>query len=277
MENKALISTDPSILLWFAAAAVALLGMRAFLEYLRRVGHEGPGAWREVLLAALAAQSCVWATLIVGIAAQGVSYPIGYSALILFGTLLLGVVLAIVALAWVAWRPGWPGLVGGSVVLAAVEVLVQFGVIRAVGAEPGLLWRWPLLAAAGGVLVAGHVASLRLVVGVRRASRLDTGARRLGAALIAAVALIGAQEFTLAAARLSEQSISAYARQVPEIAAALLAGAAMPVVFVVMIVDQYMQRRIRAASRRHQRRQRIGSADTAAAVSTQAPLPPSTR
>lgn len=275
MENKALVSTDPSILLWLATAVVALLGLRASLEYLRRVGHEGPGDWRDLALAALAAKSCVWATAIVGIAGQGVSYPVGYSALILFGTLLLAVALAIGALAWMAWRPGWLSFVGGSVLLAAIDLFLLFGVIRAIGAEPGLVWRWPLLAAAGGVFVAGHVASLRLVVGIKRASKHDTGARRFGAALIAAVALIGALELTLAAAGLSEQSVSAYARQLPEVAVALLAGAALPIVFVVMIVDQHMQRRIRAASRRQQRRQRGAPADTAAA-STQAPLPPST-
>jgi NO-binding membrane sensor protein with MHYT domain len=278
MNSKSLISSDPSILLWLAGALVALLGTRAFLGYLRRVRHQGPrGAWSDLLLAAFAAQACVWSAAIVGVAGQGVAYPVGYSALILFGTLFGSVLLAAGVLSWVGAREGWLSLVGTALLQAVLMVATQFGVVRAIGAEPGLLWRVPLLGFAVAVLFVGLVLAMQLVLTARRGSKHDSGSRRLVAALLLAIALISAQEMTLASALLRDQSISAYARQMPEVAVALLAGAAMPIAFIVMIVDQHMQRRIRAAVRRSGRRSRLGTADTAAAVTTQsAGLPPPT-
>lgn len=277
MDNNLLFGSNPSILLWLAAAVVAVLGLRAFLEYLRQVRQLGPvTGWRDLVFASAALQSCVWSSIIIGISAQGLVYPVGYSVLILLGTLLAGLVVCAAALFWVGLRPGWLSLSTGSLALALTAVATQLGVIRAVGAEPGIEWRPEMLVFAFLVLVAGLGVTMRIVLSATRGSKEDRAGRRLLAALLGGVALIGSQELTLLAANLGAQSVSAYTRQLPEVAVALLAGAAMPVVFVVMIVDQHMQRRIRRASRRG--RQRIGHLSDDAGPTTQASgLPPPTR
>lgn len=260
MESKALVSNNPSIMLWLAAAVVAVLGMRAFLEYLRRVHHEGPvNAWRDLAFAAGVLPGCVWSAAIVGIAGQGLAYQVGYHPALLFGTLLLSMVFCAGVLFWVGLRPGWLSLGLSSAVLGALALAVQVGVVYSVGTEPGPRWRWELLVFSVLLLTAGHVVALLVVLRAQRGKKEDRGSRRLLGALLAAVALIGAQELTLLSANLPGQQISAFNRMLPEVAVALLAGAAVPIGFAVMIVDHYMQRRIRRASRRRSGgRTRIG-------------------
>lgn len=270
MENKALFSNNPSIVLWLAAAAVAVLGLRAFLEYLRQLRQLGPvTGWRDLLFGAAALQTCIWSTIVIGIGAQGLAYPVGYHPLWLAAALLLGILVSAGVLFYVGIKPGaWLSVAVAAGVLAPIAVVVQLGVIRAIGAEPGIEWRPEMLVFAVLVLIAGLGVMMRMVLGSARGSKEDRGGRRLLAALLGGVALIGAQELTLLAANLAAQSVSAHARKLPEVAVALLAGAAMPVVFVVMIVDQHMQRRIRRASRRT--RQRIGHLSDGASPTTQA-------
>jgi len=251
MENKGLVSNNPSIMLWLAAAVVAVLGMRAFLEYLRRVNHEGPKAgWRDLAFASGVLPLCVWSTVVVAIAGQGLTYLVGYHPLRLFGTLVLAMLFTSAVIFWVAARPGWLSLGAGSTLLALLALATQVGVVYSVGTEPGLHWRWELLVFSLLVMVAGHGVAMRVVLAAERGRKSDRGGRRMLGALLGAVALVGAQELTLLSANLPGQSISAFNRMLPEVAVALLAGAAVPIGFAVMIVDQYMQRRIRRASRR---------------------------
>lgn len=262
MESKGLISSNPSAMLWLGAAIVAILGMHACLEYLRRLRHQGPiVGWRDLLLGAVALQICATSTMIVGIAGQGLLYEIGYHPLKLLGSMLLLALLAVIVMFWASWRVGWISLIGASLLLAPLTLAQQIAVVWSLGTEPAVPWRMSYLVYAGVLLFAGFASGLYLVMRARRGTKEDRWGRRVLAALLAAAAVVFSQEIVLKALQLTEQTASAYVRLLPEVAVTLLAGAGMPIVFLVMLVDQHMQRRIRHASRRN--RHRLGYGDSA--------------
>jgi NO-binding membrane sensor protein with MHYT domain len=288
MDNAAsLFSSEPSITLWLAAAMVAAVGMRAFLECLRRVGHEGPlVGWRDLVFAATAVQVCVWSTALLGISSQGLHYAIGYHPLPLFGTLAIAIVASGALLFWSTFKRSTVNVLAAAAGLGVVALGVQVGVVSSLGLEPGIRWRPDLMVFALLVLVIGHGVAIYLVLSAARGAKTDRGWRRTMAALLGAIALVGAQELSLMAAAMQEQSISGYSRHLPEVALMLLAGGAVPVIFLVLIVDQYMQRRIRRASRRKRHRLSYSSepgtpttfsGDLSPTTTRAAELPPSTR
>ena len=99
-----------------------------------------------------------------------------------------------------------------------------------------------------GIGVAG-----RMVVSARRGSRADRSSRRLMAALVLGACTVAAQELVLNASGLEKQVVSANARFLPEGLIMLIAGAAVPIALVLMLVDQRSQQRARASDRARRR------------------------
>lgn len=251
MEDKSLSSTEPSILLWAAVGLLIALGARAFIEYLYRVHHIGPKrGWREVVLGGLALGAGIWAGTIVGISSQGLPYDVGYHPAKVLAVLVGACTVAAGVLALTTRYRGLPTQVVGAVVLAVMAASVQMGVIWSVGPAPGLKWRIDLAAFSTLILLAGCFVALRVVLTSLPRATNDTRLRRLLTALLVAVAMLASQELVLLSADLPHQVVSSYARMVPEVALSLLAGVGVPIMLVVMLIDQRMQRRARRAHRR---------------------------
>lgn len=247
---------DPSVLLWMASACIAFLGARTFVEYLRRLNYDGPvRLWRELLLGSAALTCGLWSALVIDVGAQGLAFEIGYHPLKMFGSLLAVYLIMVMLVAWVTFRPAWASQVAAAVLAGLLAAILQVSVVWSIGAEPGLLWQTQPLAFAVVLQIVGMVAAGRMVVGARRGSKGDRGSRRLMAALLLGACTVAAQELVLTASGLDRQVVSAHARFLPEVIITLIAGAALPIALVLMLVDQRSQQRARASERARRRRQ----------------------
>ena len=235
---------DSSVLLWVASACIAFLGSRAFVEFLRRLHYEGPvRLWREWLYGSAALTAGLWSAMIIDIGAQGFAFEIGYHPLKAVGALLGVYAVVLMLVAWVTIRPAWPAQLAAMALAALLAVILQVAVVWSIGAEPGLSWQLQPLSFAALLMVVGFGIGGWMVVGPRRGSKGDRTARRLMAALV------------LTASSLDRQVVSAHARFLPEMVFTLLAGAAVPITLVLLLVDQRAQQRARASERARRRRQ----------------------
>lgn len=247
---------DPSVLLWVASACIAFLGARTFVEYLRRLNYDGPvRLWRELLLGSAALSTGLWSAMIIDIGAQGLAFELGYHPLKIFGSLVSVYIVVVMLVAWVTFRPAWPSQVCAAALAALLAVILQVSVVWSIGAEPGLYWQTQPLSFAVVLMLLGMGVAGRMVVGARRGSKDDRGARRLMAALVLGACTVAAQELVLTASGLDKQVVSAHARFLPEVVITLVAGAAVPISLVLMLVDQRTQQRARASERARKRRQ----------------------
>ncbi|WP_326534696.1 hypothetical protein [Pseudorhodoferax sp.] len=255
-------SGDSSVLLWVASACIAFLGARAFVEYLRRLNYDGPvRLWRELLLGAGALAAGIWASLVIDVSAKGLVFEVGFHPAKIFGSLLLACVAMAAVVGWATFRANWLVQLAAALLAGLVGLIVQVAVLWSIGAEPGLTWRSEPLMFSLLLLFSGLALGGRMVVGARRGSSADRGSRRLMAALVLAACVVASQELVLTASGLDRQVVSAHARFLPEVAISLVAGAVVPIVLVLLLVDQRTQQRARAADRVRRRRRNPG-ADT---------------
>lgn len=252
---------DSSVLLWLAAALIAFLGTRSFLEYFRRTHHEGPlRMWREWVMGAGCLVSGLWASMVIDISAKGVAFELGYHPLKIFGTWVAGFLLFVAVVACATVRPRWYWQLTAAAVGTLAALFVQVAVVWSIGAEPGLHWHTEPLAFALLIEFTGLVVAGRMVVGPRRGSTGDRKSRRLMAALVLGACIVAAQELVLAGSGLDRQVVSAHARFLPEVAITLVAGAVVPISMLLMFVDQRTQQRARASDRARRRRHRSSAA-----------------
>lgn len=266
---------DPSVLLWLASAVVALLGARAFAEFLRRLHHEGPiRLWRELLLGAGALCCGIWSALALDISAQGLAFEVGFHPMKVFGALGLDFVLMVLLVGWVTWKPVWWAQLVAAALCTLCLVGLQVAVIWSIGAEPGLTWAAEPLIFSLLLMFFGISASGRMVLGHKRGSGGDRGSRRLLASLVLGACTLAGQELVLTSSGLDRQVVSAHARFLPEVAITLVAGAVIPIGLVLVLVDQRTQQRARASSRRRRRREgEIVGGESMFAESSLAPMP----
>ena len=247
---------DSSILLWAASALIAFLGARAFTEYLRRLHHDGPvRLWRELLTGSFALTVSLWAAMIIEVASKGLVFEMGYHPVKCLGMGLLSFLVTVAIVAGATFRPSWYAHLAAAALLTLVGLILQVSVIWSIGAEPGLAWQAQPLVFALLLLLAGLVVCGQMVVGTKRGSKGDRGSRRLMGALVMGACAVAAQELVLEGSGLDRQVVSANARFLPEVVYLLLAGAAVPIVLILMIVDQRSQKRARASERARRRRQ----------------------
>ncbi|MBL8331927.1 MAG: hypothetical protein JNM08_02420 [Rubrivivax sp.] len=251
---------DSSVLLWLAAALIAFLGARSFVEYFRRTHHEGPlRMWREWLMGTGCLVSGLWASMVIDISAKGVAFELGYHPLKIFGTWVIGFLMMGAVVAGVTFRPRWYWQLTGAALATLVTLFIQVAVVWSIGAEPGLHWRSEPLSFALLIEFTGLVVAGRMVAGPRRGSPGDRKSRRLMAALVLGACIVAAQELVLAGSGLDRQVVSAHARFLPEVAITLVAGAVVPISMLLMFVDQRTQQRARASERARRRRHRQSS------------------
>lgn len=241
---------DASVLLWLVSSLTAVLAGRAFVEYLRRLLHDGPVlGWRELLLGCLSLAAGLWAAMVLDINAQGLTFELGFHPLKTFGSLLAVALVMVPVLAGYALRPRWYTQLAAMVLMALAVLILQVATIWSVGAEPGLFWRRDPLVFAALLLCIGLGMSSRMVSTARRGSKTDRRMRRILAALVLGACVVAAQELVLSSSGLDRQVVSAHARFLPDAAVTLVAGAVVPIALVMLIADQRTQQRARASQR----------------------------
>ena len=246
---------DSSVLMWIASAALLLLAARTFIQYLRRLVHEGPlRMWRELLAGTFALVAGVWSSMVLGIHALGLGFELGYHPLKTSASIAAAFVAVVLIVAITTYRPRWYGQLAAAAVLALVTLALQVATLWSIGAEPGFLWRREALVFAAIVAMIGLGLGGRIVVSARRGSRTDRSSFRLLAALVMGACLVASQELVLSAAGLDRQVASSHARFLSEMANLLVAGALVPLVLALMLADQYAQRRARASRRARRKR-----------------------
>jgi NO-binding membrane sensor protein with MHYT domain len=264
---------DASVVLWLVSSVTAVLAGRAFVEYLRRLLHDGPQlAWRELVFASLSLAFGLWGSMVLDIAAQGLTFEVGFHPFKTFGSLLAVALVIAPVLAAYAWRPRWYMQLAAAVLLAVAVLILQVATIWSIGAEPGLFWRREPLVFAGLLLCIGLGVAARIVSTARRGSKADRRTRRLLSGLVLGAFVVAAQELVLAASGLDRQMVSAHARFLPDVIITLLAGAVVPIGLVMLIADQRSQQRARASDRA--RRKLAGRPDAGESVFSDSLLSP---
>lgn len=222
--------TDPSILLWLLAGAVALGMSHVALGWLRIV-HRRPsllGAWRALILIALTLGTGVWAAMLLSLAAQGLLFPLGFH---LVGTALLWTAAVAGALLIAVWlgaaRRSWMQLAGG-LLLAVLAVGVQYGWVIAAGFRPGVIWQHKVLAGSAAFMVLGLAWAFWLGLSEPAEDGTRRWLRRAWAGIVMAGTLVLGQEAVLMAADLPGQKGSVYKNALPLTPLALGCGALAP-------------------------------------------------
>ncbi len=228
-----------SFLLWLMAAVVSLFSAHLFVAWVRRA--QGYLQLRDLigptLLAAGALGTGINAAMVLALGAEGLSFPLGYRWVTL-PVLWLGAIVACLPAAWwLTRRHNWLALAGSGLLLAAVTLVVQFGWLNGAGFRPGLRWNWGLVGGAGAVAVFGFVASLWLAYSDASSQGARRTLWRLGAATLMLMTIVASQEVMLSAGGLYSQVGSIYQRELRSTWLALGAGALVPTVLALLVLD----------------------------------------
>ncbi len=249
-------ATDPSVTLLIVSGLIGLMGAWAFLEYVRRVRHDGPVlARRELVFGALAMGAALWASAVIGLSAQGLPYMLGFHPLWLGASLGVPVVMTAVAIYAVVAVPRLLMHLLAGLWFCAVALATEWLVVQSISPTPSVSWQREPLAFGALMVAIAFVVSLRMVIMQRRGSATDTRGRRFSAALLLAAALAAHLELASVSSQLGRKFAALHSKQLPEVAVALAAGGAVPLMLMLMLIDLRMQARIRASSRKRQARE----------------------
>ncbi|CAD5375109.1 conserved membrane hypothetical protein [Rubrivivax sp. A210] len=256
---------ESSLLLWLGAALVAVLAAHVFLGWLREAQRQPTlrANWLALVLAAFSMGTGISATLLLALAAEALSFGLGYR-LLAVPALWLGGIAAVLPLgAWLMWRQDRLALIACGVLLGGLALALQAGWLTAVGFRPGLRWKPHFIAAAAMLQMVGLGLALRIGLGPTAMAR-DGMLWRLGAAVLMAASLVGGQELLLLDAGLMAQVGSVYDNEMPGTVLSLAVGALAPLVMAVMAVDLGLRRGMSrpygpdmAPPKRRKRRHRI--------------------
>jgi hypothetical protein len=226
-------------MLWLMAAAVALLSSHLFIAWVRRAQGllRARDAWGPALLSSGALAVGLSAAMVLALGAEGLSFALGYRWLappVLLG----GAFLCLLPVAWWLTRQqNLLTLVCCGLLLAAVSLAVQFGWLQAPGFRPGLRWNLALAGGAAVVAVVGYTAALWLAYSDASSHGARRTLWRLGAAAMMVLTMVTSQEVLITAAALTAQVGSIHQRELSSTWLALVAGALVPTVMSLLVLD----------------------------------------
>jgi hypothetical protein len=174
----------------------------------------------------------------------------------------LGAIIACLPLvAALTFSERWWSVLLGALLLAGLGSGVQMGWIWAAGFRPGVLWNWPVVAAAAGGMSAGFLAALWMAVqGQGSSGQTPQRLTRMGSMALIGLSLLVGQQLVLAGADLASQKGSVYRNQVPNSVLSLTCGALVPLTLAIMALDLSLRHSQRRSSRSgftpHKRRKR---------------------
>ncbi len=246
MSDAPLSVAESSPLLWLLALGTLLLAWHVALGWLRECQRQ-PGwadRWRGLLLASAALGLSLSASVVLGLSAEALPFPLGYR---LYSALLLGpgaIVLCALPLALLSRsaRLGWRLLAGP--LLAAAALAVQLGWVRAAGFRPGIDWREEFLGIALLTTTIGLAEALAMAFSDAARGGSHKRMWRAGSTLLAGFSLLAGQEVLLAGAGLLSQVGSVYQHDVSGPFLALTGGVVLPLVLAVLAIDLELRRRL---------------------------------
>lgn len=242
------------MLLWLLSAVLAVLAAYVAQGWLRQgLRHARPPmAFGALAIAAFTWGSLVTAVAVLSIAGVALPFPVGFrtvvAPLVWVGSI-LATALALWGLLW-KQRP-WMFVLAGAL-LAAAALPVMVATVWAAGFRPGIVWRQELLIAASAMLVIGNIGALWLALSESALNGERRLLWRLSAAALMGLVTMAAQEVAALAAGLTMQVGSVFQHQTPSAVLALIAGGALPLVLVMLLIDL----EVRRAAQREQRRGR---------------------
>lgn len=244
--------TEFSILLWALGASVAALAVHLSQGWVR-VAQRGESLrreWRALLLAAGVLAVGLISALVLGLQAQALNFPVGYRWWALAGLpVAVLLVLPVVLLAAVGLRAWAQGASAGLLALAWLGLLL--GWIWAAGFRPGVVWRTELAGAAVVLLLAGLLVAQWMTHSDASQASPHRTLWRMGAATLAALALMGGLQVLALAAGLQTQAASVYAGQLSGAVLSLVAGVLVPLALVALTLDLWLRRRQQGDRRSH--------------------------
>ncbi len=228
-----------SLLLWLMAAVVALLSSHLFIAWVRR--SQGLLRPRDVagpaLLGAGGLAIGLSSSMVLALGAEALSFPLGYRWLAP-PALLLGAWLGCLPAAWwLSRRQNLLALVGAGLLISLVSLSVQTGWILSAGFRPGPRWNLPLAAGAAVIAVVGYTAAMWLAYSDVSSHGARRTLWRLGAAALMVLTMVASQEVLITAATLAIQVGSIYKGELPATWMALTAGALVPTVMSLLVLD----------------------------------------
>lgn len=232
-------SGEWSFLLWLMAAVVALLSSHLFVSWIRRA--QGYLRSRDVagpaLLSAGSLAIGLSSAMVLALGAEALAFPLGYQWLAL-PVLLVGALLGCLPASWwLTRRQNLPALIGAGLLISAVSLAVQTGWILAAGFRPGPRWNLPLASGAAVVAVVGYTASMWLAYSDGSSHGARRTLWRLGASALMVLTMVASQEVLITAAGLGAQVGSIYQRELSSTWLALGAGALVPTLMSLMVLD----------------------------------------
>jgi hypothetical protein len=241
------------MLLWLLSTVLAMLAAYIVQGWLRQALKRPRPllAFGPLAVAGFTWGSLICAVAVLSIAATELPFPVGFRTLLapaLWGGAMLGAALAMLGVLW--HHRWWMALICG-VLMAGATLPIQMGWIAAAGFRPGILWRQELLILSGGVMALGYTGGWWLALAAPALHGSRQLLWRLGAAALMGLTLLAGQEITALAAGLLVQVGSVFQYQTPAAVLALIGGAALPLLLLVLLVDLEIRRQA-------QRRKRLG-------------------
>lgn len=230
---------DWSVLLWMMAAVVALLSSHLFVSWIRRAQGllHGRHALGPALLASAALAVGISSAMVLAMGAEGLSFALGYRWLTLPAALLGAFVGCLPVAWWLTRRQNLPVLVAAGVAIAAVSLAVQVGWLLSAGFRPGLRWNLGLASGAAVTAVVGYTAAMWLAYSDASSQGARRTLWRLGAAAMMVLTMVASQEVLISAAGLTAQVGSIYQRELRSTWLVLAAGAVVPTVMALLVLD----------------------------------------
>jgi NO-binding membrane sensor protein with MHYT domain len=242
MNDPLVDSSLPS--LWLLAVAVLLLTTQLGFAYLRDATRQTRRGARLLRWAGAGVSigTGLWSAMLLGLSSQALGYPVGFSASGLLAAWCSGVLAALLALAPLLRWMRTAAVVGAGVLLAAGVLAVQLLLVWAVGPSPGITWQKEALVLAGPLAASGYIVGLWVAFLGAGRSGMRRRRWRVAAAALVTVAVTASQELVLAAAAMGAQTGSDHAGAVSAVVAGLVAGAAVPSIALLLLLEQALRR-----------------------------------
>lgn len=234
-----MVTGDWSVLLWLMAAVVALLSSHLFVSWIRRAQGllHGRHALGPALLAAGVLAVGLSSSMVLALGAEGLSFALGYRWVALPAALLGAFVGCLPAAWWLTRRQNLLALLGAGAIVALASLAVQGGWLLAAGFRPGLRWNIGLASGAAVIALVGYTAAMWLAYSDASSQGARRTLWRLGAAAMMVLTMVASQEVLISAAGLSAQVGSIYQRELASPWLVLGAGAVVPTVLALLVLD----------------------------------------
>ena len=204
-----------------------------------------------LLGAAWALSLGMWSCQIIGVAAEPLSFPVGYDGFGALFTWMAAVVVCLAGLGAVSGRVATPSRVGfGAFALGTGMVGSHALTLSPLGLQPGIVWHLlPLVAAIAGASGGCMMALAAFFRGGNR-TRPATLPWQLTAAVVLGATLVVSEQIVIGAAALGEQAASAHAGSLPSSPLTLFASLGAVSLLLVGLTFSVLEARLRLSLRR---------------------------